>query len=156
MYLEAMERRGGIGTEYGENRLAMLRKKRDEMGQPYMTPHFEDEPNTLAHMRVQGRLEEQPPEMRYVAVNKNSGFPSPDFATQEELDAYIKTLPPNIQSSLVVKQAQVAKPPKKIHQHLCLWGHRWCGLHALKLLLHLLDDRQDALEYRLCIQVDVL
>jgi hypothetical protein len=56
MYLEAMERRGGIGTEYGENRLAMLRKKRDEMGQPYMTPHFEDEPNTLAHMRVQDRI----------------------------------------------------------------------------------------------------
>lgn len=114
MYLEAMERRGGIGTEYGENRLAMLRKKRDEMGQPYMTPHFEDEPNTLAHMRVQDRLEEQPPEMRYVAFNRNSGFPSPDFATPEELDAYIKTLPPNIQNSLVVKQTQVAKPPKKI------------------------------------------
>jgi hypothetical protein len=114
MYLEAMERRGGIGTEYGEERLAMLRKKRDEMGQPYMTPHFEDEPNTLAHMRVQDRLEEQPPEMRYVAFNKNSGFPSPDFATPEELDAYIKTLPPNIQNSLVVKQTQVAKPPRKI------------------------------------------
>ena len=114
MYLEAMERRGGIGTQYGVDRLAMLRKKRDEMGQPYMTPHFEDEPNTLAHMRVQDRLEEQPPEMRYVAFNRNSGFPSPDFATPEELDAYIKTLPPNIQNSLVVKQAQVAKPPKKI------------------------------------------
>jgi hypothetical protein len=56
MYLEAMERRGGIGTKYGEDRLAMLRKKRDEMGQPYMTPHFEDEPNTLAHMRVQDRV----------------------------------------------------------------------------------------------------
>jgi hypothetical protein len=114
MYLEAMERRGGIGTKYGEERLAMLRKKRDEMGQPYMTPHFEDEPNTLAHMRVQDRLEEQPPEMRYVAFNKNSGFPSPDFATPEELDAYIKTLPPNIQNSLVVKQTQIAKPPRKI------------------------------------------
>jgi hypothetical protein len=114
MYLEAMERRGGIGTKYGEDRLAMLRKKRDEMGQPYMTPHFENEPNILAHMRVQDRLEEQPPEMRYVAFNKNSGFPSPDFATPEELDAYIKTLPANIQNSLVVKQAQVAKPPRKI------------------------------------------
>ena len=114
MYLEAMERRGGIGTEYGEERLAMLRKKRDEMGQPYMTPHFEGEPNVLAHMRVQDRLEEQPPEMRYVAFNKNSGFPSPDFATPEELDAYIKTLPANIQNSLVVKQAQIAKPPRKI------------------------------------------
>ena len=56
MYLEAMERRGGIGTQYGVDRLAMLRKKRDEMGQPYMTPHFEDEPNTLAHMRVQDRI----------------------------------------------------------------------------------------------------
>ena len=55
MYLEAMERRGGIGTKYGEDRLAMLRKKRDEMGQPYMTPHFEGEPNILAHMRVQDR-----------------------------------------------------------------------------------------------------
>ena len=114
MYLEAMERRGGIGTKYGEDRLAMLRKKRDEMGQPYMTPHFEGEPNVLAHMRVQDRLEEQPPEMRYVAFNKNSGFPSPDFATPEELDAYIKTLPANIQNSLVVKQAQIAKPPRKI------------------------------------------
>jgi len=114
MYLEAMERRGGIGTKYGEENLARLRKKRDEMGQPYMSPHFEGEPNVLAHMRVQDRLEEQPPEMRYVAFNKNSGFPSPDFATPEELDAYIKTLPPNIQNSLVVKQAQVAKPPRKI------------------------------------------
>jgi hypothetical protein len=114
MYLEAMERRGGIGTQYGVDRLAMLRKKRDEMGQPYMSPHFEGEPNVLAHMRVQDRLEEQPPEMRYVAFNKNSGFPSPDFATPEELDAYIKTLPANIQNSLVVKQTQVAKPPRKI------------------------------------------
>jgi hypothetical protein len=114
MYLEAMERRGGIGTKYGEDRLAMLRKKRDEMGQSYMSPHFEGEPNVLAHMRVQDRLEEQPSEMRYVAFNKNSGFPSPDFATPEELDAYIKTLPANIQNSLVVKQAQIAKPPRKI------------------------------------------
>jgi len=49
-----------------------------------------------------------------VAFNNKSGNPSPDFATPEELDAYIKTLPANIQSSLVKKQAQIAKPLLKL------------------------------------------
>jgi hypothetical protein len=92
-----------------------LKAEKASYGDPYIHQHFgSDNPNILAHMRVQDRLEEQPPEMRYVAFNKNSGFPSPDFATPEELDTYIKTLPANIQNSLVVKQAQVAKPPRKI------------------------------------------
>jgi len=92
-----------------------LKAERASYDEPYIHEHWGSEnPNILAHMRVQDRLEEQPPEMRYVAFNKNSGFPSPDFATPEELDAYIKTLPANIQNSLVVKQAQIAKPPRKI------------------------------------------
>jgi hypothetical protein len=76
--------------------------------------HFGGEPGILASMRLKDRMVEQPAEIRHVAFNNKSGNPSPDFATPEELDAYIKTLPANIQSSLVKKQAQIAKPPLKL------------------------------------------
>jgi hypothetical protein len=55
MSLEAAERRGGIGTRYGEDYLARLRKKRDEMGEAYNSPHWKADQNVLAHMRVQDR-----------------------------------------------------------------------------------------------------
>jgi hypothetical protein len=55
-YLEAMERREGIPTDYGRESLARLRKKRDEMGNVYRTPHWDGVPNVLAHMRVQDRI----------------------------------------------------------------------------------------------------
>jgi hypothetical protein len=55
-YLEAMERREGIPTDYGRENLARLRKKRDEMGNVYRTPHWDGMPNVLAHMRVQDRI----------------------------------------------------------------------------------------------------
>lgn len=55
MSLEAAERRGGIGTRYGEENLARLRKKRDEMGEAYNSPHWKADQNVLAHMRVQDR-----------------------------------------------------------------------------------------------------
>ena len=54
-YLEAMERREGIPTDYGRENLARLRKKRDEMGNVYRSSHWDGVPNVLAHMRVQDR-----------------------------------------------------------------------------------------------------
>lgn len=54
-YLEAMERREGIPTDYGRENLARLRKKRDEMGNVYRASHWDGVPNVLAHMRVQDR-----------------------------------------------------------------------------------------------------
>jgi hypothetical protein len=55
-YLEAMERREGIPTDYGRENLARLRKKRDEMGNVYRSSHWDGVPNVLAHMRVQDRI----------------------------------------------------------------------------------------------------
>jgi len=81
---------------------------------PGVPAHFNHEPGILASMRLKDRMVDQPAEIRHVAFNNNSGHPTPDFATPEELDAYIKTLPANIQSSLVKKQAQIAKPPLKL------------------------------------------
>ena len=117
MALEAEHRRKPKGAQYafeaspeGQEMKALQEKYKQDQ---FRSGHW-DEPNVLAHMRVQDRLIPQPPEMRYVAFNKNSGFPSQDFATPEELDAYIKTLPENIQNSLVIKQTQIEKPPKKV------------------------------------------
>jgi len=81
---------------------------------PGVPAHFNHEPGILASMRLKDRMVDQPAEIRHVAFNNNSGHPTPDFATPEELDAYIKTLPANIQSFLVKKQAQIAKPPLKL------------------------------------------
>jgi hypothetical protein len=99
----------------GKNYREILLKAPAANGEGFLgTPaHFGGEPNILASIRVSDRMVPQPPEFRYFAVNKKSGFPSQDFATPEELDAYIKTLPPQIQESLVVKQ-QIAKPPQKV------------------------------------------
>jgi hypothetical protein len=79
----------------------------------YRSSHWDD-PNVLAHIRVSDRMVQPPPKMRYFAVNRKSGFPSQDFATQEELMEHIKTYPPHIQESLVVKQGQVAQPAQKV------------------------------------------
>ena len=113
MYLDAKKRHGGLHPELARE-YEQLKEEKASFDSQYLSRHWEGNPNVLAHMRVSDRMVESPPEMRYVAINKKSGFPSPDFATQEELDAYIKTLPENIQNSLVVKQAQIAKPPKKV------------------------------------------
>jgi hypothetical protein len=88
--------------------------KAKEANPDYVSGHYKADPNLLAHIRVQDFIVNAPPEIRHVAINKNSGFPTQDFATQEELIEYIKTLPQNIQNSLVLKQAQVAKPSKKV------------------------------------------
>ena len=96
----------------------MLNVMKKDAGQneqfPGVSAHFGGEPGILASMRLKDRMVDQPAEIRHVAFNNNSGHPTPDFATPEELDAYIKTLPANIQSSLVKKQAQIAKPPLKL------------------------------------------
>ena len=113
MYLDAKRRHGGLhpvlAREYEQ-----LKEQKASFNPEYLSRHWEGNPNVLAHMRVSDRMVEQQPEMRYVAINKKSGFPSQDFATPEELDAYIQTLPENIRSSLVVKQTPITKPPKKI------------------------------------------
>lgn len=100
----------------GQNYREILLKAPAAKGEGFLgvPQHFGGEPNILASIRVSDRMVPQPPELRYVAVNKKSGFPSQDFATPEELDVYIKTLPPQIQESLVVKQTQISKPPQKV------------------------------------------
>jgi len=94
--------------------LAQLKERQAAAGTPYTSGHYRNDPNLLAHIRVQDFIVNAPPEIRHVAFNKKSGFPTQDFATQEELIEYIKTLPENIQNSLVIKQAKVAKPSKKV------------------------------------------
>ena len=82
----------------------------------YYSNHWEDDPNVLAHMRVQDRLIEQPPQKGFYAVNKKSGNQSAMFDTPEELQAYIETLPESIRNNLTMAQGERKVPPKKVLQ----------------------------------------
>ena len=80
-----------------------------------MSTHWDD-PNVLAHMRVQDRMIAQPPQKGFYVVNKTSGRQSQMFDTPEELQAYVETLPESIRNNVTVAQGERKVPPRKVLQ----------------------------------------
>ncbi len=69
---------------------------------PFTSSHW-DEPNVLAHMRVNDRfLPDAPEPAGFTVRNRASGNQGPRFATEQEALDYQKTLPPAMQSQTQV------------------------------------------------------
>ena len=81
----------------------------------YLSQHWDD-PNVLAHMRVQDRMIAQPPQKGFYVVNKTSGRQSAMFDTFEELQAYVETLPESIRNNVTMAQGERKVPPRKVLQ----------------------------------------
>jgi hypothetical protein len=115
---EDLEKYSEYKTTGGENYREMLLKlpKTDTSkgDKNYWSTHFLQDPNVLAHMRVQDRLIPQPPQKGFYVVNKTSGRQSQMFDTPEELQAYVETLPENIRNNVTMTQGERKTPPKKI------------------------------------------
>jgi hypothetical protein len=115
---EDLEKYSEYKTAGGENYREMLLKlpKLDTSkgDNNYWSTHFLQDPNVLAHMRVQDRLIPQPPQKGFYVVNNTSGRKSQMFDTPEELQAYVETLPESIRNNVTMTQGERKTPPKKI------------------------------------------
>ena len=91
------------GAEYDERdeideRISAVQVERNALlGNGYRSSHW-DEPNVLAHIRVNDR---EIQEIGYVARNFRSGFISQVFATPEEAIAYQANLPESVKTEIV-------------------------------------------------------
>lgn len=102
------------GQNYREMLLKLPKLDTSKGDNNYWSTHFLQDPNVLAHMRVQDRLIPQPPQKGFYVVNKTSGRQSQMFDTPEELQAYVETLPENIRNNVTMTQGERKTPPKKI------------------------------------------
>lgn len=78
------------------NDLAKTEKQNVE--QSYQSSHW-DEPNVLAHARMNDRTLTEP---GFVAVNKNSGNRSKTFRTQEEANAFVQSIPEKVRAPIEI------------------------------------------------------
>ena len=108
------EYRTAGGENYREMLLKLPKKDTSKSDNNYWSTHFLQDPNVLAHMRVQDRLVPQPPQKGFYVVNNTSGRKSQMFDTPEELQAYVETLPENIRNNVTMAQGEQKTPPKKI------------------------------------------
>jgi hypothetical protein len=112
--LEAEKRRGELTTGQ-QKELKDLQTKKQTGPSNYMSTHWDD-PNVLAHMRVQDRMIDQPPQKGFYVVNKTSGRQSDMFDTPEQLQAYVETLPESIRNNVTMAQGERKVPPRKVLQ----------------------------------------
>ena len=114
LMLEAEQRRGDLTPEQIKE-MADLQAKKQTAASNYSSGHWDD-PNVLAHMRVQDRLIAQPPQKGFYVVNKTSGRQSDMFDTPEQLQAYVETLPESIRNNVTMAQGERKVPPRKVLQ----------------------------------------
>jgi hypothetical protein len=114
LMLEAEQRRGDL-TPAQIKEMADLQAKKQTAASNYSSGHWDD-PNVLAHMRVQDRMIAQPPQKGFYVVNKTSGRQSDMFDTPEQLQAYVETLPESIRNNVTMAQGERKVPPRKVLQ----------------------------------------
>jgi len=114
LMLEAEQRRGDL-TPAQIKEMAELQAKKQTAASNYSSGHWDD-PNVLAHMRVQDRMIAQPPQKGFYVVNNTSGRQSAMFDTPEELQAYVETLPESIRNNVTMAQGERKVPPRKVLQ----------------------------------------
>ena len=97
-------------TPGGKNyREILLKLPEDYLNEPYMTDHFGDEPNVLAHIRVS---DYEIPNKGFLVVNTKSGNKSEAFKTAEEAQAYLDNMPESMRPNLKITEGQGT--PKKV------------------------------------------
>ena len=83
--------------------------KAKEANPDYVSGHYKEDPNLLAHIRVQ---DFQAPTRGFAVVNTRSGNKSEVFPTVEQAQAYLAQMPQNMQGMLRIDEA--AGKPKKV------------------------------------------
>jgi hypothetical protein len=114
LMLEAEQRRGDL-TPAQIKEMADLQAKKQTAASNYSSGHWDD-PNVLAHMRVQDRMIAQPSQKGFYVVNNTSGRRSDMFDTPEQLQAYVETLPESIRNNVTMAQGERKVPPRKVLQ----------------------------------------
>jgi len=112
--LEAEQRRSELTTGQLKE-LTDLQAKKQTGPSNYISTHWDD-PNVLAHIRVQDRMIPQPPQKGFYVVNNTSGRRSDMFDTPEQLQAYVETLPESIRNNVTMAQGERKVPPRKVLQ----------------------------------------
>ena len=108
LYESDLRRTGGQATPERMARYQELKAKEPDNAQNYTSVHYPEDPNLLAHIRVQ---DFQVPTKGYAVVNTRSGFKSQVFPTVQEAHAYMFQMPDNMKSSLRIAPAE-GKPKK--------------------------------------------
>jgi hypothetical protein len=97
-------------TPGGKNyREILLKLPEDYLDSPYISNHFGDNPNILAHIRAS---DYEIPNKGFLVVNTKSGFKSEAFKTAEEAQAYLDNMPESMRPSLKITEGQGT--PKKV------------------------------------------
>jgi hypothetical protein len=97
-------------TPGGKNyREILLKLPEDYLYSPYISNHFGDNPNILAHIRAS---DYEIPNKGFLVVNTKSGNRSEAFKTAEEAQAYLDNMPESMRPSLKITEGQGT--PKKV------------------------------------------
>lgn len=97
-------------TPGGKNyREILLKLPDDYLNEPYMTDHFGDDANVLAHIRVS---DYEIPNKGFLVVNTRSGNRSEAFKSAEEAQAYLDNMPESMRPNLKITEG--LGTPKKV------------------------------------------
>ena len=97
-------------TPGGKNyREILLKLPEDYLNDPFVSDHYGDTPNILAHIRVS---DYEIPNKGFLVVNTKSGNKSEAFKTAEEAQAYLDNMPESMRPSLKITEGQGT--PKKV------------------------------------------
>lgn len=108
LYEADLRRTNGQATPERMARYQELKAKEPAGATNYTSSHYREDPNLLAHIRVQ---DYQVPSKGYAVVNTRSGFKSEVFPTMEQAQAALVQYPESLQTMLKVTEAQ-GKPKK--------------------------------------------
>jgi hypothetical protein len=109
LYEADLRRTEGKATPERMARYQELKAKEPENAQNYTSGHYREDPNLLAHIRVQ---DFQAPTRGFAVINTRSGNRSEVFPSMEQAQAYLAQMPENMQGMLRIDEA--AGKPKKV------------------------------------------
>jgi hypothetical protein len=109
LYEADLRRTNGQATPQRMARYQELKAKEPDNATNYTSGHYREDPNLLAHIRVQ---DFQAPTRGFAVVNTRSGNRSEVFPSVEQAQAYLSQMPENMQGMLRIDEA--AGKPKKV------------------------------------------
>jgi hypothetical protein len=109
LYEADLRRTDGQATPERMARYQELKAKEPDNATNYTSSHYKEDPNLLAHIRVQ---DFQAPSRGFAVINTRSGNRSEVFPSMEQAQAYLAQMPENMQGMLRIDEA--AGKPKKV------------------------------------------
>jgi hypothetical protein len=108
LYEADLRRSGGQATPERMARYQELKAKEPDNAKNYTSGHYKEDPNLLAHIRVQ---DFQTPTRGFAVVNPRNGLRGDVFPTIEQAEAVLARYPEDVRSKLQIVEA-TGKPKK--------------------------------------------